>query len=177
MKKSVLCILMCMASLSSWASDGVIILAGAISFVVNPPAHWSVDTKSGVAQGANVVLYPKGQNWQNAPAVIYARVTEKGAQSLAQFVAADEKVFQDNCPGIQIQSVTVKTDPQYSIQSRRFLCSSGEAQNSELVSYVDAGKSFIIWVASARTKSDLSRIEPAFGQVVRDAIILKVKGK
>lgn len=177
MKKYALCLLACLVAMPCWAGDGMIILAGSVSFIVNPPVGWVVDTRSGALQGVNVVLYPKGQTWQNAPAVMYARVPEKEKQTFAQFIAIDEKVFQDSCPGIQIQSITIQADPQYPIQSRRFICSSGAAQNSELVSYVDAGKSFVVWVASARSKSDLERIQPAFVQLVRDAVVLQVKGK
>lgn len=164
-------------STALFAQEGMIVLAGKLSFLAKPPVGWIADTTSGASQGVNVVLYPKGQTWQNAPAVMYARVEAKRGQPLGKFVATDEKVFQGNCPGIQIQSLTIKTNPQYPIQSRRFSCASGDAQNSELVSYVDAGSYVVIWVASARKAADLAKAQPAFEQVIRDFMVWDVRPK
>lgn len=174
MKKGMICALLCLLSFHAQAGDGMLVYGKDTAFLLNPPKTWVVDTHVGVEQGINAALYPKGDTWQNAPSVMYVRVSKKNGRRLDQFVADDEKQFQSDCPGIRIQNGTPAFKTEHPTMLRKFDCRDARAPNAEWVAYIDAKKSFIVFVASSRSEDDLAKIQPAYEQVLRDLITMDV---
>ena len=59
--------------------EGYTVVSGrGYAFELKAPRGWYLDDAAGREQGLNVVFFPKGYEWDNAPAVCYARVRTVG---------------------------------------------------------------------------------------------------
>lgn len=166
MKRYILLVALIIPMLS-WAVEGMVVLGDGYSLMVKEQPGWVADTQVAAGSGIVLVLYPKGSSWKDAVSVMYVRV-KKTHESLDVLVGDDVDNFRDTCPGIRIQTEKPSFKSEYPLQMRRFICTSGDAANSELVAYLDAGKQMkVIWVASSRTESQLNSTRPVFEQVLK----------
>lgn len=155
------CLLIAMMMLSAAvAHAGLVVWGNGFMLTVQNPAGWVASSNAGRADGLPVVLFEKGSTWQNSPVVMYARVV-KSALDLSSFIAADVRDFQKSCPGIRV--VDLASD------EKRFICSAGNAPNSEVVHYARTKPGILIWVMSARTESQLESFASDFHKVVASA--------
>src|SRR5689334_4614236 len=62
-------LLLTLLSLTAFAAppekrEGGIVYGPGISFAIEAPEGWTLDTESGQGQGLTAVFYPKGSNWK-----------------------------------------------------------------------------------------------------------------
>jgi hypothetical protein len=146
--------------MGSLAHAGLMIWGDGFMMTVQEPAGWTASSDAGRANGLSVVLFQKGNTWQNSPVVMYARLV-KTTKDLSAFIAADVRDFQQSCPGIQISDVNST--------EKRFVCKTGGAPNAELVHYTRTTLGIVAWVMSARLETDLDRYSSDFHKVVSSA--------
>jgi hypothetical protein len=58
-----------------WA-DGLIVYGDRWAMTIVEPSGWVGDCAAGAADGMNIVFYPKGSSWSEAPVVIYGMVLD-----------------------------------------------------------------------------------------------------
>ncbi len=66
---------------------GGIVYGPKAAFNINAPEGWVLDNESGSNQGLPCVLYPKGQSWEDAKTIMYAKIASTQYEDVNAFVA------------------------------------------------------------------------------------------
>ena len=142
---------------------GMIVYGDGFSFGIEEPKGWVADTTSGSDQGANVVLYEKGQTWADAPVVMYVNVAKDEKAGVAGLISNDSKRFRKRCPSIKISPIEIE-GKKGKVESKIFDC---PTENYEVVSYLDVKDAICIMVMSGRNGDAVQEKLPAFKEFVK----------
>lgn len=138
------------------------------AFTVSAPTGW-VAQAGFPDQPAPALLYPDGQTWRDAPAVMYVNTVLPQAGRTASLIAvmhADSAKFQTKYPAMQIDSLP----PTHTADGRlvRFRKFAGAGYGSiDVVAYVAERTVTPLVVLSTRTQVELGRALPAFRALLR----------
>lgn len=136
------------------------------AYSILAPEGWIFDNESGVKQGIQAVIYPRGLTWENSSAVIYSGITRKAeGQSLEDVIEADLANFRKLNPDLEVEERPgLKTLDGREAEVRLFR--GDRFGNTELVAYVDTPRVVCEVVLSARKKESFRLAVPAFVKVV-----------
>lgn len=128
---------------------------------------WKHDEDASWAISANVLLR-KGENFSDAPAVIYASATYKPrttSKTLQQFIAAEQEDFSSRVPGVRIEKLSPLVDAG---GNRLETCSFTPSRKGdwEVLAYGEEDEFFLIFAVSAHGKDALRAAMPAFRSLV-----------
>ena len=76
---------------ATWA-EGLIVYGDSWAMTIAEPPGWISDTQSGAANGMNVVFYPKGSRWADAPVAIYGMVLDTKPDKIKQQRSEDRRL-------------------------------------------------------------------------------------
>ena len=129
---------------------------------------WHHDEEASWKLTANV-LVPAGQNFDEAPAIMYANAVFKPrteAKTLAEFIANDQKDFKENVPGVKISSLPALPDGDgKNLTTYQFIPSS--KGDWEVISYGEEGDFFLVFALNAHSGAAMRATLPAFKSLVR----------
>jgi len=149
------------------STDGSIFGGRSFSFVLKEPNGWTMDIETARSQGLQVVLYPDGSSWNNAAAVMYARVIDKDedqstidkviSNDVADFMKLSKESTVSDSPPLETR------DKSKSI-SKVFYDAANK--NYETVTFIDGSKVVVILALSSRQKTEYDKALPAFKALV-----------
>jgi len=136
------------------------------SFWIDAPKGWELDPKTAKEYGVNVVLYPTGSSFQNAPAVMYANTLRKD-ETVQDVMKHEADTYREKYKGIQISS-----RPELQTKDRTIAhvqCYKGEKENQsdEAVAFIHEKGFYVLLVLSARSEHAFEEAYPAYEQLVR----------
>jgi hypothetical protein len=124
------------------------------------PSGWVLDNASGVNQGVHAAIYPKGSNWHDAPAIMYANCAEKDKKDdLASFIAGDVESFKQNDSGLTVKDVSKEFHAGNHSVAKYF-----DGNSKEAVTYVDEDSVICMLVLSAKSQQDYIKAVPAYNE-------------
>jgi hypothetical protein len=138
------------------------------AFFITAPPGWVLDNQSGLADRVHAAFYPKGSNWTDSAAVMYANgAARSSGETLDSFIADDVKTFRDRSPQIQVKEGSrIKTKDGRMALVRYF---SGERSgNYEAVAYIAEKRAIVVLALSARSQDAYQRSLASFGELVRN---------
>lgn len=138
------------------------------AFELKAPRGWYLDDVIARGQGVNVVFYPKGYEWDNAPAVCYARVRTVGGE-----VNRVEDQVHDTLRNLRQNGATgpaarfVRTiTTQDASKAQVYYFSGDQFGNHEATAYIQAKASIQFVTLSARDEAAFRNALPAFESLV-----------
>ena len=149
--------------------EGYTVISGhGYAFELKAPRGWYLDDAVAREQGINVVFYPKGYAWDDAPAVCYARVRKAGGE-----VNRIEDQVKDTLRNLR---QTGATDPearfirtvttQDASKAQVYYFSGDRFGNHEATAYIQAKSSIQFVTLSARDETAFRNALPAFESLV-----------
>jgi hypothetical protein len=149
--------------------EGYTVVSGrGYSFEVKAPRGWYLDDAAGRGQGLNVVFFPKGYEWDNAPAVCYARVRTLGGE-----VNRVEDQVKDTLRNLRQNGATapearfIRTiTTQDASKAQVYYFTGDRFRNREATAYVQAKASIHFVTLSARDETAFRNALPAFESLV-----------
>ena len=149
--------------------EGYTVIRGhGYAFELKAPRGWYLDNAVGRDQGINVVFYPKGYAWDDAPAVCYARVRTIGGE-----VKRVEDQVQDTLRNLRENGATdpkarfIRTITTQDASKAQVYCFSGDRfGNHEATAYIQAKSSIQFVTLSARDETAFQNALPAFESLV-----------
>lgn len=147
-----------------------VVAADTATFLVQAPAGWMLDCKSGRNDGPLTVLYRDGESWRDGKAVMYVSVlTDRNARPMPTSRRIDDEVAEWRSRASDIKVTTLPplatgrgVGPK--AQVRRF--ESPSEQLFEIVAYVPRSRIMPILVMTARSVRAFNEALPAFQQFV-----------
>ncbi len=137
-------------------------------FGVVAPEGWAVDDSSGLGSRIRVVLYPRGQKWDNAPTVMYVNPLHQDARrpkTLTQMIVHDVEQFQKANPrGKVVAAPMIRTAKGKTAQVRYFAPDGGDP--AEAVAYIEEPDLVMLLVLSSREPGGFQKTLPAFHALV-----------
>lgn len=142
------------------------VVGNGVIFALADPSGWEMDTNSSQNNNLPVVYYPSGQNWGNAPAVMYANSSINDCHtSFEKFISNDLAEFKSNSPKIVIkEGGTMTVDGKKVIVN---LFNGDRWGNSEAVAYIDNKDGAFITVSlTSRTQKLFDEAYPVFKELI-----------
>jgi len=136
------------------------------AYSLTAPEGWVLDNSSGVGQGLYAVFYKQGESWQNAPTVMYtntASLEDKHHKTIKKLMDFDIKTYKNDDPSIEIitgDDILIKGSL---VASVRYF----KGKNYEAVAYIDAVKTGVMIVMSARTIEGFNDSMKSFVDLVK----------
>ena len=136
------------------------------AFNIAAPDGWVIDNSAGAGQGLPCVLFRKGQTWQTAEPMMYARIAStsvEDAKSFAKTAIAEMKKERGEYEVTRVGSGKTKGGEEY------FINEYSPAENyprSERVAYVQLPNAVAYIVYSAETKAALRKHQAALKQLL-----------
>jgi len=153
--------------------DGGIIYGSEVGALVSAPKGWVFDTKSGLSQGLNAVMYPQGSTWENTNETIYVNIVNSEDGTLDLFIAGDIEEFKKVSPSLSVEKAdSIPLPGGYTAEVRLFL--GDKWGNYECIAYVLKGKSVVLYVLSAKNKEGLLKNLDAFKKMVSGSALMNV---
>ena len=144
------------------------------AFAFEAPKGWVLDTRSGVDQGLQAVLYPVGQTWQGSPVMAYPRArTRTGKVKTAdQAVHSTLSEFRTNgSPHSKaIKMALIKIDVGRTAQV--YYYTGDKWGNYEAAAYIEEPKTINFFIMSAKNKQIFEKSLPAYRSLVKSYIYL-----
>ncbi len=138
------------------------------AFELKTPRGWYGDDEAGRSQGLNVVYYPTGHRWDEAPAVCYVRVrTLDGTVTRIDDQVRDtlRNLRENGAPNAQVRFVRTITTQDAS-KARVYHFSGDRFGNREAAAYVQAKTTVQFVTLSARDDASFQSALPAFEALV-----------
>jgi hypothetical protein len=130
-------------------------------FISETPDGWAAACGNGAMSGTAVTLWPKEQNPSASDALIYVTVSDKGKETLDDFIAEDIKGFKAKALKAR-REVTVENILPSLSKARmvRFIDTAGKQY--ERVAYVEGPTAYFIVVLSADSQVHEQKYRPVF---------------
>jgi hypothetical protein len=121
------------------------------SYFLDAPDGWVLDNVNGKAQGLHAVFYPKDNNWQNSPGVIYTKAIGKDSiyPNIKEYIAKDLEMFKRESPNIVARFKSdVKLENNKTAKIYDWI--GDKWGNYESTAYIDENKVIVIIVYTCR---------------------------
>ncbi len=132
---------------------------------IHAPDGWQASDKEGVAQGANVVFFPKGGSWSTSPAVFYLRTADKVDNSLVKTIDAELAHYKENAPQVVItdEPGLFTNDGKIAVLKK---IKDHKSDNLEIVAFVSEPNSVSVITLNSKTEKEAKKDYPAFKALV-----------
>lgn len=164
-------------SIAVFAADeggGGIVYGSGIGILVSAPEGWMFDNESGVPQGLDAVMYPKGSTWRNAEVMIYVNTSKGGGESLDSFIAGEMESFKKISPEIKAEKAEPITLKDGVTADVRFF-TGDKWGNFECIAYVTKSESVAIFVISSKNRDGLTKNIDVFRSMVSKSVLMDVE--
>ncbi len=132
---------------------------------IDPPSGWVADNQSGVAQGVSIVFYPKGGSWQNSPAVLYLRTSDRINGSVQKIIDEDIASYQDINSNVKVYDDTNLFTKDGALALVKKL-KDDKSGNMEEIAYILQDETISIITLNARNEKEAKKVYPAFKNLV-----------
>ena len=140
-----------------------------VSFWINPPPGWVIDSEAAKGRGPLAVLYRRGESWRSGDAVMYANVialSDAGPDPLGATIRAEVAHWSAAAGDAVVTSLPdIRSDNGQVASVRKFVSPSRGVH--ETVAYVRHGASVPLLVLTARSERALERAYPDFRRLVK----------
>ena len=144
------------------------------AFNVSAPKGWVLDPTAAAEQGQPCVLYPKGQTWETADPLMYARIASTEVEDYEKFAAAAVADMKEKRPGIKpkrVESGKTKSDLPYFIYDYP---PTEAYSRHEQAAYVQLPKAVAYIVFSAEEESAFRKHKGALKEAVKSLLSMDV---
>jgi hypothetical protein len=139
-----------------------------VSFWVNSPPGWIIDSDVAKAQGPLAVLYRRGESWRSGDAVMYANVIAlegSGPDALAATIRAEVARWSGAAGDAVVTSLSAIPSDNGQVASVQKFVSSSHGVH-EAVAYLRHGGSVPLLVLTARSERAFEHAYPDFRRLV-----------
>jgi hypothetical protein len=154
---------------------GGIVYGPKAAFKIDAPPGWVLDNQAGVEQGLPCVLYPKGESWADANAIMYAKIAGTKFEDVNEFVAFAIKQMESTHGKPKEKIDTGKTGDGQPYFINEYPATKSYSQ-WERVAYVQLPKAVAYIVFSARDEASYRKNFPALNDVLKSFAYMKVEG-
>jgi hypothetical protein len=158
------------------AYPGGIVYGPKAAFTISAPAGWVLDNSAGVDQGLPCVLYPKGESWQDARTVMYAKIASTEYTEVDKFVTTAIREMQKTHGSPKRKVASGKTGDGKPYFINEYPASKTYSQ-WEQVAYIQMPGAVAYIVLSARDESSFRKDAPALREVLKSFAYMEVKGE
>jgi len=153
---------------------GGIVYGSEIGISVSAPAGWIFDSKSGLSQGLNAVMYPEGSSWTHSSQMMYVNIEKmEPGGTLEKFIQADIERFVKTSPDLKVEKLkTLTIQGDLKAEVRQF--TRDKWGNYELIAYVQKGSNVAIYVLSSKNQDGYSKSIDAFKGMVTNSFIVNM---
>lgn len=157
---------MAQADSSSATGKAALIYGAGHALTVRAPEGWTLDSRSGRAQGLQSVFYPNGQKWKSSPAVMYCLVVPRGSTIADRnaMIAYDVERFRNGSPTAAVTEQESIALGKKESAIRQF--TGGASGSFEQRAYIEERTVVVMLVLSCRSQEMLDTSLPAFSQLV-----------
>ena len=145
------------------------------AFNIAAPDGWVIDNSAGAENGLPCVLYRKGQTWETADPLMYAKIagtSSEGAEAFAKKAIAEMKKERGDYTTKRIASGKTKSGHSYFINE---YSANEKYPRTERVAYVQMPHAVAYVVFSADSVAALRKHERALKQLLESFTVLDVK--
>lgn len=136
------------------------------AFNLSAPKGWVLDNSAGLEQGLPCVLYRKGDTWQNAEPLMYAKVARSDAADSEAFAAEAIKEMKKERGDFAVERLHSGKTKDGSAYFVNEYAPTKEYPRHERVAYIQMPKAVAYIVFSADTKQAVRKNEGALKQVL-----------
>jgi hypothetical protein len=154
---------------------GGIVYGPKAAFKIDAPPGWVLDNQAGIEQGLPCVLYPKGESWAEANAIMYAKIAGTKFEDVKEFVAFAIKQMESTHGKPKEKIDTGKTGDGQPYFINEYPATKSYSQ-WERVAYVQLPKAVAYIVFSARDEASYRKYFPALNDVLKSFAYMKVEG-
>lgn len=144
------------------------------SFWIDSPKGWLLDSKTAKDYGVNVVLYPEGFSFRNAPAVMYATILRKNVD-IDEAMKEEAATYKDKYEDIKISkrpNITTKDDKTAHVQ---YYKGNRKDQTDEAAAFIQENGFYVLIVLSARSENNFKNAYAAYEQLVKSYALSGIK--
>jgi hypothetical protein len=145
------------------------------AFNIAAPDGWVIDNTAGAENGLPCVLYRKGDTWENADPLMYAKIAStsiEDAESFAKKAIEEMKKERGECETKRIESGKTKDGHAYFVNE---YSPNENYSRYERVAYVQLPKAVAYVVYSADDEAAFRKHQSALEQVLKSFTCLEVK--
>lgn len=153
---------------------GGIVYGPKAAFGVSAPEGWVLDNESGLNQGLPCVLYPKGESWDNARTVMYAKIAGTKFEDVNAFVAFAIKEMEKTHGKPKEKVASGKTKDGHDYFINEYPATKTYSQ-WERVGYVQLPHAVAYVVLSSRDKASYRKDSGALENVLKTLAYLEPK--
>ncbi len=155
-------------------SAGGVVYGPKGAFNLNAPKGWVLDPTAGAEQGLPCVLYPKGDSWDTAEPLMYAKIASTDFEDAEKFVAAAIADMKQTRPGIKptrLESGKTAGGLAYFINDYP---ATEAYPRHERVAYIQLPKAVAFIVYSADEEAAFQKHRGALSEAVKSLLSLEV---
>jgi hypothetical protein len=170
-------LMLCAAIIDSAAdlSPFGIVYGPKAGFNIAAPEGWVIDNSSGVEQGQPCVIYRKGDTWENAEPVMYAKIAStsvEDAEAFAKTAIEEMKKQRGEYKTKRVESGKTKDGHAYFVNE---YSPSEKYPRYELVAYIQLPKAVAYVVFTAADEAAYRKYQPALQEVIKSFGYLAIK--
>ncbi len=158
-----------------WA-DGLVVYGGSWAMMVFEPNGWVGDCAAGAADGVNIVFYPKGSSWSEAPVAIYGMALGIKPAEIKHQRQEDRRLNEERY-GKQIKWQDIEIDKPYNV-GQVYSGAEMYANSFEKMVWIgnETNNVVVLFVLNARGgKKPQKDILDLFDAVVRSVVLIQKK--
>jgi hypothetical protein len=154
-----------------------------ITYLLNTPKDWVFDNTSGLAQNIPVVMYPKQENYEKTPVLIYSNIIPLGKKQ--QFKNSKQVIAYDSIQHKQSSPASVvKKMPEvviFKTQQTKALVwyyeDGGSSHIKQLSAYIEVGNQIVIISFQANTQLLYDTHKEAFYETLASFVLINKQQK
>jgi len=158
-----------------WA-DGLIVYGDRWAIMIVEPRGWVGDCAAGAPDGMNIVFYPKGSSWSEAPVVIYGMVLDIKPAEVNRQRQEDRRLNEEHY-GKQINWRDIEISRPYNV-GQVYAAAEMYANAYEKMVWIgdEASNVVVLFVLNARGgKKPQKDIIDLFDAVIRSVVLMQKK--
>jgi hypothetical protein len=166
---------LCVVHLGVAETPNAIVYGAKAGFNITAPEKWVIDNTAGAENGLPCVLFPKGQSWETADPLMYAKVASaeyEDAEAFAKVAIADAKQGRGEFEAKRIESGKIKSGETYFINE---YAANADYSRHERVAYIQLEKAVAYIVFSADSLEVFRKEQAALQKAVESLVALTVK--
>ena len=147
------------------------------AFSITAPAGWVIDNTAGASDGLPCVLFPKGQTWENADPLMYAKIastSDEEAEAFAKTAIAEMKKDRGEYEVKRLTTGKTKGGQPYFINQ---YSPTENYPRTERVAYVQMPKAVAYIVFSCDSEKVFRKHQRALTEVVETLMAMNVKSE
>lgn len=137
------------------------------ALTIRAPKGWTLDSRSGRAQGLQTVFYPNGTTWAASPTIMYCQVIPRTAtmKDRASLVASDVDRYRASSTTAVIEvGDDIPLSRDQSAQVRRYY--GGVSNRFEVTAYIEERTVVVVLVLSCSTPEEIEKALPNLRDLV-----------